>query len=419
MEFVRTSLLTGFSTGTRLAAAFAANKVIALVAGPSGMALVGHLQNLASILQGSVSGIFSGATVNSVAELKAEPEALNRFLSLCCTCIFFLSVAVGGTTAGLSWWLSSWILGAGKYWWVFVLLGCSVPLYCANNLMLSVVNGRGDVSRLTRINVTQSVLVLIISVALPLLFGVAGAYAVVVFAPAAVVAAIVPELRSQGWLRLRRINLGSDADGLRRLGSFALMAVTTAVCAPLAQLLVRRWLIERCSIAEAGYWQALLRLSGAYMAFFTATLAVYFLPKFSAQTVADAKAELRRALGLMLPVLLAVLVSLWFLRQWLVVTLLSDAFAPIAELLSWQFAGDFLKIISWSTGSLLLAKRATWWVVGGELGVNSLFVVSALLLIGDSGHGGALGATQAYCLMYAAHAVLMIVAVATLEAGKG
>ncbi|MDI1320598.1 MAG: O-antigen translocase [bacterium] len=386
------------------------NKIVAVVAGPSGMALIGQVQNVSTILQGVTSGLFSTAAVKYSAEWKDQPARLYSFLSLSYTLVFWLTVSVGSATMALSWWLAKFFLNDTEYWWVFALLGLTIPLFATNSLMLSVINGFGNVKRLTLLNVAQSILGLILSVGLPMKFGVSGALAATTLASSVVFVVLLPELRNQRWLRLRRIRLRVCSDDLKRLGGFALMSLTVAICAPLTQLIVRGQILERSSLLEAGYWQALNRFSGAYLVFFTTTLSVYYLPKFATQTNLESKAELKRSLGILWPVALTLLVGVWVFRKMLIKFLFSDDFLPISEIFHYQLLGDFLKLNSWLLGSLLLAKRAILWVIASEIMASAFFIICAAWLIDSGGKNAALGATKAYVCVYAFHLCLMLIA---------
>jgi PST family polysaccharide transporter len=414
LELIRTSLLTAFSTAIKLVSAFAINKVVAVVAGPAGMALIGQVQSVAAILQGVSSGLFSTAAVKYSAEWKDQPERLRGFLSLSYTLVFWITLAVGSGTAGVSAWLAAALLNDSSYWWVFTLLALTIPFFAVNSLMLSVINGLGDVRKLTLLNVGQSTFGLTISIGLPLAFGVPGALAATVLASAVVFALIVPELKRHDWLRLRRVRISEDHENLKRLCLFGLMAVTSSICGPLSQLIVREWIVERCSVQEAGYWQGLMRFSGAYLMFFTTTLAVYFLPKFSSLGPAKIKRELIQGYILLLPIVSCLFFAIWLARGFLVPLLFSREFAHIEPLLGYQLVGDFLKIGSWMISFLMLARAKTTLFVVSEILFNGLYVLSSMILIGTDGSGGARGAVIAWIGLYATYWIFLILSLPKL-----
>ena len=398
----------------KLLSAFAVNKVTALVAGPSGMTLIGQVQSVTAILQGASSGLFSTAAVKYSAEWKGRPERLRSFLCLSYTLVFWIALAVGSCTGALSTWLAKVLLNDSGYWWVFAILAITIPLFAVNSLVLSVLNGLGDVRKLTLLNVGQSIFGLAISIGLPLALGLAGALAATVLASAVVFVLIVPELKKHDWLQLRRVRSSEGIEDLKRLGGFALMALTSAICGPLSQLLVRGLIAERCSIVEAGYWHGLMRFSGAYLIFFTTTLSVYFLPRFSTLDNKGVQRELRHGYALIIPTLAALFTGIWLARSWLIPLLFSREFAPMEALLGYQLIGDFLKIGSWVMSFLMLARSKTVLFVASEIGFGALYVVLAMILVAPDGTGGARGAVIAWIVLYAVYWLFLILSLPAL-----
>jgi PST family polysaccharide transporter len=326
---------------------------------------------------------------------------------------------VGGFTASVSYLLAGWLLKTPEYWWVFALLGALLPVFSINSLVLSVLNGLGDVRRLTVFNIAQSVMGLGVAVALPWLFGLAGALGTAVLSSTVVFVVLWPELRRHAWLRFGGIVWASDRENLRLLGNFALMAMVSGVCTPVAQIVVRGWIIERCNADEAGYWQALMRFSSAYLIFFTTTLSVYFLPKFSALDRPGVVRELKRGYALILPVLAGLFFMIWFSREWLVPMLFSTRFQPMKELLVYQLTGDFLKIGSWIMSFLMLARAKTGMFIVSEIIFNVLYVGLSFTLIGTDGQGGARGALIAWIVLYALYWAFVAAALPRMLSGDG
>lgn len=381
------------------------------------MALIGQVQSMASILQGVSSGLFSTAAVKHTAEWKEEPERLNRFLSLSYTLAFWITLAVGGMTGAFSWWLAESLLNDRHYWWVFAILGMTIPLFVTNSLVLAVINGLGDVKKLTVLNIGQSILGLLLSLGMPLLFGLKGALAAAIFSTSVVFVLLWPELRSHTWLKIRAIDVPRDMPNIDRLKGFVLMAIVSAVCTPLSQLIVREWIVEKCSVQEAGYWQGLMRFSGAYLMFFTTTLSVYYLPRFATLDARAISKELLRGYKILLPSIVVLFATIWLARSWLVSQLFSLEFTPIESLLGYQLFGDFLKIGSWMISFLMLARGRTALFVASEVAFSALYVILSIMLVGVQGEGGVRGALFAWIALYAAYWIFLIMALPSLLRG--
>ena len=74
-----------------------------------------------------------------------------------------------------------------------------------------------------------------------------------------------------------KIKTKINALAVRRLSVFTSMALVGAVSVPLIEILVRQQIINHIGYAPAGIWQGAIKVSSAYMGFFTIFLAVYFM----------------------------------------------------------------------------------------------------------------------------------------------
>jgi len=59
------------------------------------------------------------------------------------------------------------------------------------------------------------------------------------------------------------------------------MAISSLLLTPLVQIGIRKHIIETLTIEQAGYWDALSKISNAYFGIITSSLSIYYLPKLS------------------------------------------------------------------------------------------------------------------------------------------
>jgi PST family polysaccharide transporter len=59
------------------------------------------------------------------------------------------------------------------------------------------------------------------------------------------------------------------------------MAFVSSVIGPIVFLAIRNYVIQTIGLQEAGYWEAISRISSYYLLFATTILSIYFLPKLS------------------------------------------------------------------------------------------------------------------------------------------
>jgi PST family polysaccharide transporter len=176
---------------------------------------------------------------------------------------------------------------------------------------------------------------------------------------------------------------------------------------PLSQLLLRRYVISNISIIEAGWWEALNRISGIYLMVITSSFSVYYGPRLSElKNKNELKKEIFLAYKIIIPCLLIGLPCVYFMRFFIIRILFSPEFMPMEKLFIYQLFGDFFKISSWILAFIMGAKRMTKEFVFTEVIFSLLFVGFAFLFLKRN---GIVGIVQAYLLNYIIYFLTMLV----------
>jgi PST family polysaccharide transporter len=151
---------------------------------------------------------------------------------------------------------------------------------------------------------------------------------------------------------------------------------------PLVQIFVRNHLIATLSLTDAGYWDAMWKISQGYLGIITGTLGVYYMPKLSSLQAASAvRHEIWSGYKLIIPALLFVFPVLYLLRMPIVYLLYSDRFTSTAALFLPTLVGDFFVIISWLVGYLMLAKAKTRMFIVTQISFSIFSYVLSVLMI--------------------------------------
>ena len=176
------------------------------------------------------------------------------------------------------------------------------------------------------------------------------------------------------------------------------MAVTSALCAPVANIIVRDSIVTNLGNYPAGYWEGMNRLSAGYLMFFTSALSVYYLPKFSALVGNDEiRQELKNGYKTVLPFVIICCYSVYMFRDFVIGLLFTQDFLPMRDLFSWFMIGDFLKIGSWILSFLMLSKAMTKTFIAMEVIFTTTYIISNLFFIK---YFGLKGTSMAYALNY-------------------
>src|SRR5690606_28655227 len=159
------------------------------------------------------------------------------------------------------------------------------------------------------------------------------------------------------WFKISYLLGGIDKQAAKNLAKFTAMALTSAACVPVSHILIRNHLGTTLGWEAAGYWEAMWRLSAAYLMLVTTTLSLYYLPRLS--ELKDPKAiklEILQGYKIILPVAAFCGLVIYLLRDFVIGLLFTAEFAPMRDLFAWQMLGDTLKIGSWILAYLMLGQ---------------------------------------------------------------
>ena len=152
---------------------------------------------------------------------------------------------------------------------------------------------------------------------------------------------------------------------------------------------------------SAGYWEALWRLSAAYLMLITTTLSVYYLPRLSElKDPLEIKKEIMRGYKVILPIAILAACIMYTGRGLIVNLLFSTKSSPICDLFLGQVIGDILKIGSWLMAFLMLGKAMTKYFIMTEIIFSTSFYFMIVLM---TNYFGLQGVSWAYAINYLAY----------------
>ncbi|RZT95243.1 O-antigen translocase [Rivibacter subsaxonicus] len=414
MNLAKTSLLNGLAVLTKLATSLFLSKVIAVYVGPAGYGVIGQFQNLVGIVSTLASGAVNTGVTRYTAEYVDEKDrqlvvwGTASGLGLIGAAVCALALVLAREP------LARWALGDVAHAGVLVWLGASLVFLVLNGLMLAILTGRKAVRGLVAANIAGSLISAALAGALVATRGLEGALVAIAVGQALACGVTVFVLRRSCGIAIGQLFGRIDPQMARRLGAYALMAATSALATPLAQVFIRDRLATDLGWASVGLWQALWKISEMHLMLLTTTLSVYLLPRFSEiQDPAELSHEVRAAYRFVLPLSLATSAAIYLLRTPLVHGLLTAEFLPLVGLLGVQLVGDLLKINSWVMAYTMVSHAMTRTFIATEIAFSLLLGVSTVLL---SQRWGLLGATVAYALTYAIYWLVMAIVFRSLLA---
>lgn len=397
-DLVKVSIYSSISTLIGILTKLIVNKVLAVLVGPSGIALLGQLTNLISMVNPlSSGGILSGVT-KYIAQYKDDKIIVRKYISnsIYITLIFTAFTAL--LLIIFSKQLARKVLFNEEYRIIIIILSIFLILFSLNSLVLSIINGFKQFKLFIRLNIVSSISGLILMVLLTYYFKVFGALLALVSYQSFVFLFTLIYLKNSTWFRIDYFRGKFDLDIWKKLSSFSMMTLVSAFTLPLSQLLIRNNINHNLSINDAGYWESMNRISSLYLMFFTTSISTYYLPRLSEiKTIHELKREIYGTYKIVIPLLIAAAFGLFILKDFIINTLFSKEFISIRELFKFQLIGDVFKIASWLLTYVMLAKAMTKEFIFTEILFTATYITFTLLGIQ---YFGLRGTTYAYALNY-------------------
>ncbi|AXG74944.1 O-antigen translocase [Flavobacterium arcticum] len=357
----KVSSLNTFSVLIKIAGGLLASKMIAVFIGPSGLALVGNFRNF--IRQVEVFGTlgFENGIIKYIAENENDNKKKERVITTVFYSVFATIIVLSLLLLFFAGYLSELFFGKEhEYNWIFRVMILALPWYIGNIIFVSILNGLSRYKEVIKINIWGNITGVLLSAVLIWQLRVSGALLGLVISPSLMFFISFFLLRKQlgsfSFLSIKNF----DKSILRGLSSYSLMSLVTTAIGPVVAISIRTHLIDNYSGNEAGFWEAINRISFFYLMFVSTLLTVYFFPKLSsAKTDKETGRVFWSYYKTIVPVFGLGLVLIFVLKNFIVRLLFNEDFSPMTNLFLWQLVGDFFKVCAFILGYEFFAKKMT------------------------------------------------------------
>lgn len=358
-------------------------KALAVLLGPVGVGIAGIYQTTLSIISSATNlGLnFSGVREIAVANSSGDTSRVSKTRLVLTRWSWLTGVFGMLITLILCKPLSRWSFGTESYTWGIAALSLAVMLSAVTGGMNAWLQGMRRIGDMAKANLLGSLIGLIGAVAIYFAWGINGIVPALLFT-------ICTNLVVAWWF-VRKIDSPKTIIGvaatyreglfMARLGFF--MVVTTVLNNGFMYL-VRTYVSQQGGLQAAGHFVAAWTISSTYIAAIFGAMGADYYPRLSGmqhdhegmKKLVNDQAEV--ALLITVPLLIG-MVS--FIEP--IVTLFySTDFEATASILKWQLCGDFIKILGYPLGFVLLAKAKGKLVIATELLWN--FVYLGLVFFG-------------------------------------
>jgi O-antigen/teichoic acid export membrane protein len=406
-NILRSSLLIGGSSAVNIATGIAKMKVAALILGPTGIGLIGMLQNLMQ-MSGQLASL--GVQTSGARRIAATREDGGQGEIALVRRAILVGALVQSIVAGIALVLLRTPLATlvgleADHAYLLGWLAFGVAMTVGGGAQTAVLAGLRRVGDIARLQIYSGLTSALAGIAALLTLGDAGIIVLVLALPTATFV--------MGWHYVARLPEASTREASRggiwtEWRGLALLGLALMLGNLLTQgghLTVRSIVLTDLGSAQLGYFQAAWALGMMYLTFVLTAMGVDYLPRLSSVIKDEAAAremvnqQTEVALLLCGPVIVAML----GLAPWVVSLLYSQAFFPAVELLRWQLVGDVLKVVSWPMGYIIVARGCGPSFISVEAISSAIFVTAVYLLLPQF---GLVAAGMAFVVYYLSHVAL-------------
>ncbi|RYF22006.1 MAG: O-antigen translocase, partial [Flavobacteriales bacterium] len=405
MKLIRTSFFSAVITFIKIASGFVVGKVVAIFTGAAGVAVIGSFTNLVTIVLTFANGAINNGVVKYTAEYNDDEIKLKSLFSTSLKISVYCSVTAGILVCVFASQLSKLVLSSNQFKGPIMALGITMVFYSLNSLLVSVLNGKSKINTYTIVNAAGSIFGLLFTIVLIYFYNIKGALYALILSQSIVFFITVALISKSDWFSWLYFKEKFNTSIAVKLSHYSFMAIVTALTVPLSQIVLRKMLTSKFGIDAAGYWQGLMRISDGYLMLITTSLSVYYLPKFSyLKTKKQIQDEIFNGYKIILPIVLAGCVSIYFLRTLIIKILYTSDFSVMENLFLWQLIGDFFKIAAWMLAYLMLAKAMIRTYIVTEILSVCVYVIGTVFFVEKF---GLKGITIAFAVNYIIYFITM------------
>jgi PST family polysaccharide transporter len=318
-------------------------KYLALQFSPSAFGLLTQVMGVAATFYMFAGGGVTIGLIRNLSASESEEErrgwmragsAINALASLGLAIVALALALLAGAAT----------FGHPSYGLVYLGIAVAQAVVGLGNLVLAYFTGIGDSRTFALVHIASNILSPLLLIALAQGLGFVGAILGLVLGPAIVGIVGLWQLRRHAgdWTMLRT---AWERPLLKDLLSYATAMACAVTAVPLAQLLIRIDMSERLGWESVGYWQAVAKLSDAYMLFIGVLLINHLLPQLARRREdASALSALVRLGTPLVGIFILAGSAMYLARDYVILITYSRAFLPASELVLPQVIGDTLRV---------------------------------------------------------------------------
>jgi len=346
----------------RMVAALLTQKVLSVLVGAQGIALVGNLKNVIRFLEHfSILGTSEGL-VKYIAEYKKSEKSVRDIFSIILVFTIITSICVFVICFFFSKDLSIILFKDTTYSYIFKVLSFIIPFIGLGAFLNAFLNGLSAYKQYTKSAITTVILAAILIVLLTYYLELKGALLAICFIPIIQCFSCIAFL-SKSQKGLLKTHLFSLDIKLRNyLLSYGVTSIIVIASVNICDIAIRSLITHYINLDNAGYWTAMSTISKTYMQFLSALFPLYILPRYA--TISNKLGfitEIKKIYTTLIPVIILGMFFVYLFRLPIIKLLYTDDFLIATTFFKWQLLGDFIKFIALVMAYVFLAKKQLYY----------------------------------------------------------
>jgi PST family polysaccharide transporter len=389
----------GVSTSIKILCILFLNKFFAHYYGAEGILLYSQVNNYISlILVISTLGLSNGI-VKTVIDYGLDHGRSLFFLISTRNILLINAVLLGLLSICLNTDIVHFFFKTTKFSY---LVNLSILISVANVffvVFISLINARLEYKKYNMISNRYHLILIFGTVLLFFSFGFEAAIVWIFFSQVLNLIVVALSLSKDKWFS-KLFSLGSfkiHSSSLKVLLPFFFISFVSGVASPITITYVRNFIIDFGGESLAGYWEALNRISGVSLTFFTAVLGTYLVPAISGLRRDEEVSFIHRGLRDLSVIIIPFIILINISSKYLIIFLFNKDFLIINDIVFSQTIGDYFKGLSLLFSYFMISKKMTYHFITLEIIASFIYALFSQYFLNIYGLSGV---SYAYLLTY-------------------
>lgn len=407
MTLFKSSFWMGLSTAIKALMTYVMWKIIAVRVGPAGIAIIEQFQNFIQLSRVAVPAGINEGVIKYGSEYRDDSFKKSGILTNALFINFIIFLISFFALIFFSHQFSEMLFQSDAYSREIILVAFGVILFIANSFCLSMLNAEMEIKKYFVSTVSATILNFALTTFLVIKLGLSGALVGFALNQTVICFLSIYLVIKSRWFRFQLFFSKINFSYIRKLVRYSFIPYSSALLVPVAYILTTKYVVSMLTWTDAGYWQALMRLSTAYLTVMAMIFGFYFIPKFSSlKTQVELKKEVIKSHYAIVPLIFLCASLVFIFKKQILTVMYSTAFLPALPLFKYQLLGDVARACTWLLKNILVARALVKASIIFEVIFTISYVVLTILFVHFY---GLIGTAIAFAINYIAYWIAMIV----------